>query len=106
MAAFVDDELDLGELGKFKCSFLEEAMKLYPCPVESNYVGRLENYDRRIKEHGAYKLGLFISLKRLHEKIEDMNRLIANREKLISDFSKYFVAFPKRQGQIHYRQKK
>jgi hypothetical protein len=106
MAKFAEDEeIDLGEIGKFKCSFLEESMKLYPCPVEANYIGRLENYDRRIKEHGEYKIGLFIKLNKLHERMVNLEDLIKGRDKLIQDFNKYFEVFPDRQGRVHYHKK-
>jgi hypothetical protein len=97
-----EEEIDLGEIGKFKRSFLEEAMKLYPCPVEANYVERLENYDRVIKELGDFKISIFFSLSRLHDKLERLQSNIVAREKLMKDFIKYFDAFPERQGRIHY----
>jgi hypothetical protein len=103
MAEFEDKELDLGEIGKFKQSILEEFLKLYPSPVETAYVERLENYDRRIKKDSEYKIGLFIRLGSLRDRIENLNDLILRRGKLISDFRKYFEAFPNRQGKVHYR---
>jgi len=106
MAEFAEDEeLDLGEIGKFKVSFLEEFMKLYPSPVENSYVERLESYDRRIKQQGEFKIGFFCSLSRLYEKTEDMRNNIIGRNKLIKDFEKYFTKFPTRQGRVHYHRK-
>ncbi len=105
MAEFADEEIDLGELGKFKHSFLEEAMKLFPCPVETNYVERLENYDRRINDLGNIRIGFSCKLSKLHNNIMNLEDNIEKRDKLINDFRKYFEIFPTRQGKVHYHKR-
>ncbi len=97
MAKFANDKkIDLGELGKFKRSFLEEAILLCPSPVEHAYKTRLKKIKDEIAEIGATKIGLFCNIQKIYQKTKRYKDLIERQNKLNNDMSNYFEEFPDR----------
>lgn len=103
MAKFINDKeiekdkiIDLGEIGKFKRSFLEEAIKLDPSPVKQTARTRIEIINHEINEIGTTKIGLFSNIEEIYKYTQRYNKLIERRNKLKNDMSKYYYEFPDR----------
>ena len=98
MVKFVNEpEIDLGEMGVWRISSLEEIVKKCPNIIEERFKKRLEDYDARIKFLKSYKIGLWMcNLGDIERMLRDLDYNEKRREKLSCDLTRYYTTFPNR----------
>jgi hypothetical protein len=91
-----DEMLNLGEIGKFKVSALEEFWKLTPSPIENIFKQRLLAYNTEIGNLKSKQIGLFTTIGTLYDKFVAINTIESRRYDLIGYIKIYYERFPDR----------